>query len=146
MWHFREILLFEREILLSQLLKFYLIFLPLFDLFYSKKIIYTAYIRSILSYACPVFSNCAKTHTQKLQVTQNKCLRMVLGVQYATMITTLHKEANIPYIKEFIEKLTARFYQKCNLSKSSLIANLDDYSKVNYRIKRRLPRKIGFRF
>ena len=40
----------------------------------SKKILFTSYIRSILTYACPVFSNCAKTHISKIQIIQNKNL------------------------------------------------------------------------
>jgi hypothetical protein len=41
--------------------------------------LYRSYIRPILTYACPVYSNAAKTHIKKLQVAQNKNLRMILN-------------------------------------------------------------------
>ena len=107
----------------------------------SKKILYTAYVRSILTYACPVFSNCAKTHINKLQILQNKNLRMVLSAPYSTRIVELHEELELPNITDFITKLTDRFYNSSISSNNLLIANLNDYSDniVNFRIKHRLP-------
>ena len=110
----------------------------------TKKILYTAYVRSILTYACPVFSNCAKTHIQRLQVLQNKNLRMVLSAPYSTRIAELHEQLEIPSIHDFIAKLTDRFYNQSVNSVNIFISNLNDYSGnvINFRIKHRLPKKI----
>ena len=45
--------------------------------FHSKLTLYRSYLRPTLTYACPVWSNSANCHLGKIQVTQNKCLRMV---------------------------------------------------------------------
>ena len=113
----------------------------------SKKILYTAYIRSILMYACPVFANCAQSHIKKLQIFQNKCLRMVLNAPYATKISTLHEDSELLYIHEFIKKITDRLYNKSKYSASQLIQDLDDYSTnvIRFKIKHRLPRKMGLK-
>ena len=111
--------------------------------FHSKITLYRSYIRPILTYACPVFSNSAKTHIAKLQVTQNKCLRMVLNAPYITKITELHEKSNIPYMTEYIDKLTNSFYDKANISKNSLIKRLGKYSAntLPFRVKHKLPKK-----
>lgn len=90
----------------------------------AKITLYRSYIRPILTYACPVFANCAKTHMRKLQVTQNKCLRMALNAPFRTRIATLHELANVPTVVEFVDKLTGNFLNGCEYSNNNLIRNL----------------------
>ena len=110
---------------------------------HSKLTLYRSYLRPILTYACPVFSNCAKSHLAKLQITQNKCLRMILNAPYITKITVLHEETNLPYIEEFIDKLTENFYKKAHFNKNKLIKKLGtyNYNSLSFRLKHRLPKK-----
>jgi hypothetical protein len=107
-----------------------------------KLTLYRSYIRPILTYACPVFANAAKTHLNKLQVLQNKNLRMVLNAPFRTRIKTLHKKANLPTINEFITKLTERFYVRASGSTNRLVRRLGDYSQrtLPHRLKHKLPR------
>ena len=111
--------------------------------FHSKLTIYKSYIRPILTYACPVFSNCAKTHISKLQTIQNKCLRMVLNAPYRTKISILHKLCNLPTISEFIDKLSENFYHQTSKSTNNLIKELGSYSydSLPFRVKHKLPKK-----
>ena len=71
-----------------------------------KLTLYRSYIRPIMTYACPVFSNSADCHMQRLQILQNKCLRMVLVAPFRTRISYLHHKSGIPTIKSFVGKLT----------------------------------------
>lgn len=48
----------------------------------SKITLYRSYIRPILTYACPVLANIAETHIQKIEIAQNKKLRMTLSAPY----------------------------------------------------------------
>jgi hypothetical protein len=107
-----------------------------------KLTLYRSYIRPILTYACPVFANAAKTHLNKLQVLQNKNLRMVLNAPFRTRIQTLHKKANMPTISEFITKLTEKFYVRASGSTNRLVKRLGDYSQrtLPQRLKHKLPR------
>jgi hypothetical protein len=108
----------------------------------EKITLYRSYIRPILTYACPVFANAAKTHIKKLQIAQNKSLRMVLSARFRTRIHILHKKTNIPPIKDFISKLTENFYSKSASSTNGLISRLGDYSlrTLPPRLKHKLPR------
>ena len=44
----------------------------------------------------------------------------VLNAPYITRIAELHEKSNIPYMTEYIDKLTNSFYDKANISKISL--------------------------
>jgi hypothetical protein len=104
--------------------------------------IYRSYIRPILTYACPVFANAAKTHIKKLQIAQNKNLRMALSARFRTRIHLLHKISNIPYIENFISKLTENFYKNSAFSENRLVSRLGVYSHRTLfpRLKHKLPR------
>lgn len=111
----------------------------------SEKIrLYKIYIRPILTYGCAVWSNSAKTHLNKIQIQQNKCLRMALNKKYSSKITDLHSSANIEYISEFIDKLSNKFYSNSLKSENNLIKRLGKYNKesLNFRVKHKLPKKL----
>lgn len=110
--------------------------------FKSKLTLYRSYIRPILTYACPCFANTAKTHIQKLQVAQNKYLRMVLNSKYRTRIQILHKKTKIPSIQKFINKLTESFYHQSAKSSNLLVKRLGVYdTRTPFpRLKHKLPR------
>lgn len=111
---------------------------------HSKLMIYKAYIRPILTYAGTMLQNCPKTHFNRLQVMQNKCLRMALNAPFRTRTADLHNAANIPYIREFIDKNANNFYEKAQNHDNELIKHLGDYSKntLPFRVKHRLPRAV----
>ena len=107
-----------------------------------KLTLYRSYIRPIMTYACPVFSNCADCHMQRLQVLQNKCLRMAKNAPFWTRISYLHHKSGIPTIKSFVGKLTETFYNNSAKSTNKLVSKLGDYSRPPGlpRPKHRLPR------
>jgi hypothetical protein len=110
----------------------------------SKLLLYKSHIRPILIYACPAWANTASCHLKKLQVFQNKCLRMALNMPYCTPINKLHLKSNTLMITEQIEKITVNFYKRCNSSENELIARLGNYTvnSFNFRIKHKMPKKI----
>jgi len=75
----------------------------------NKLLIYKLGIRPIFTYGCPAFESMAKTHLQKLQVLQNKFLRIVLNKTIYEEIKDLHTEAKVPSIEEYVGKLQANF-------------------------------------
>jgi Reverse transcriptase (RNA-dependent DNA polymerase) len=108
----------------------------------EKITLYRSYIRPIMTYACPVFANCADCHMRRLQVLQNKCLKIVLNARFRTRISLLHAKTGIPTIKSFVDKLTESFYKKSSCSENELVSRLGDYSRQSNltRPKHRLPR------
>jgi hypothetical protein len=97
---------------------------------HSKRILYNAYLRPIMTYACPVWANCAKSHILHLQRLQNKILRMVLNAEYNTKIAHLHHVTKQPYINDFINNLSVNFYNKAKSINNNFIKNLGNYSTV----------------
>ena len=106
-----------------------------------KLTLYRSYIRPIMTYACPVFSNCAACHMQRLQILQNKCLRMATNSPFRTRISYLHQKTGIPTIKSFVAKLTEKFYENSAKSTNKLVSRLGDYSRLSdlTNPKHRLP-------
>lgn len=112
----------------------------------EKVIIYKSIIRPILTYACPVFHNCAKTHLKKLQVFQNKILRMALNINWDSFMSNkqIHERARIPTLDEFMCKLTSNFYKRCDDHENPLISKLGQYEKqsLEFHMKHRLPKRL----
>lgn len=107
-----------------------------------KITLYRSYIRPIMTYACPVFANCADCHMHRLQILQNKCLRMVLNAPFRTRISLLHHKTGIPTIKFFVKKITENFYKNSAKSTNKLVSRLGVYPSMSGLIcpKHRLPR------
>jgi hypothetical protein len=79
----------------------------------NKLLIYKLAIRPIFTYAAPAFKGIAATHIKKLQVLQNKCLKMILDKPRSESTQLIHEAANIPLVSEYIDKLTKKFDSKC---------------------------------
>jgi len=71
---------------------------------------YTATIRSKLDYASHLYAGAAGTHLDTLDVIQNQCLRIALGVKNTTPILSLTAEANIPPLKIRRRFLAIKYY------------------------------------
>lgn len=80
----------------------------------NKLLIYKLAIRPILTYACPATKGIAKTHLKKLQVVQNKMLRMILNAEFYEKTTNLHEIAKVPLINDYIDKLCDKFLLSLN--------------------------------
>lgn len=109
----------------------------------GKITLYRSYIRPILTYASPVFAHIAKTHKNRLQVQQNRALRMVLNAPLRTRIKRLHDRTNIPLIDDYTKKLNQSFFKRCDSSKNNLIRSLgtNKFSALPNRPKHRVPKK-----
>lgn len=114
------------DLTVQKALKFTGILFPLLNrkshLNLSNKIaVYKAMIRSIILYACPVWGNCAEVHLNKLQLIQNKCLRLILNAPYNHPTYDLHRKANLPTIKVQIQKVNSKFVSELQASENPLI-------------------------
>jgi hypothetical protein len=112
----------------------------------SKLRIYKSYIRPILTYGCPVFSNAALCHSNKLQLFQNKILRMIHNIHWNDFKSTdeIHDLSKVPLICNFISKLTDKFYSKIPLHPNDLFSSLGQYNSetLRFRAKHKLPRAL----
>jgi hypothetical protein len=112
----------------------------------SKLRVYKSYIRPIFIYACPVFSNAAKCHINKLQLFQNKILRMILNVRWDDFKSTsqIHNELGIPLIQDFFRKLTDNFYLRTSFHPNDLYSSLGqyDHDSLTFSVKHKLPKAL----
>lgn len=90
----------------------------------NKMLIYKSIFKPMLLYACSVWGECANCHKNKLQVTQNKCLKLINNLPFYYSTKKLHKISNINPIQEAITKQTNTFLHKCQYSDNPLIAVL----------------------
>ena len=112
----------------------------------EKTIIYKTIIRPIMTYGCPIFNNCAKSHRKKLHVIENKILRMALNIKWDDFVTNneVHERSMTPTLEEFCNKLTENFFNRCQDNENPLISTIGNYEKssLEFRLKHRLPKKL----
>lgn len=91
---------------------------------YNKLMIFKSIFQSTISYACPAWSNCARTHVKALQIQQNKCLKMILDLPFDHPTASLHRIAKVKTVAELLRYHTHNFYLRCKRSANELIRNL----------------------
>ena len=93
----------------------------------NKLTLYKLIIRSIFSYAAPVWSNTSFYNYRRLKVWQSKCLRVIGNYPRRTPIPFLHATLNIPPIREFIYSLTDKFFNRRPTHPNPLISSIGNY-------------------
>ena len=91
----------------------------------NKLLIYKVIVRSAMVYACPVWSSTCKTNYDKLQIQQNKFLRLTGKYPMYYPVYKIHKELNIEYFSDFVKKLSTDYF--CNFKShcSTLIREIN---------------------
>lgn len=90
----------------------------------NKQQIYTAIIRPIITYGSAVWRGAAKTNIKKLQIIQNKCLKIIHNLHWRHSTDDVHLRAALPLLSEFINESFHRFNSRNRESDFELIRNL----------------------
>jgi hypothetical protein len=90
-------------------------------------------IRSVLTYAAPVWSNKPSTNYRRLQTLQSKCLRIISNSPRRTPIPLLHATFNITPIRNQIHNMTARFFYTSTNHKNPLVRAIGNYTLTDLR-------------
>ena len=101
---------------------------------------YTALLRSLITYACPVWGYAADVHMNKLQIFQNKVLRLITKLPRVTPRWVIHRDTGIPTIKEYIENAAIRFRLSTEGHENPLVAGLGIYNPGH--TKHKTPRAL----
>ena len=99
---------------ISNLIKFYSIFKNKYLSIHSKLTFYKSLIRTGVLYACPVWSLTSDSNLKKLQIIQNKFLRIIGNYRRFTQIETMHRELNIEPIKDYIKTIVKNYFERVN--------------------------------
>jgi hypothetical protein len=85
-------------------------------------------LRSVITYAAPVWSSKALTNYRHLQVYQSKCLRVIRDFPRRNPISYLHVHLQMIPIRQFIYHLTDNFFATCPAHSNPLIRNTGNYT------------------
>ena len=83
--------------------------------------IYVAFIRSRLEYGCQVLEGTSDKNMQILEVTQNICLRLILGARQTSPILSMQIDAYIPPISLRFKYLNLKCLIKLRLRGDCLL-------------------------
>lgn len=85
----------------------------------NKLLLFKAIVRPNITYACPVWSYISKSTFDKLQVLQNKFLRLIGKFRAFTPVSQMHEELKIEYIFDHIKRISTNYFtrleQHCNV-------------------------------
>lgn len=109
-----------------------------------KLLLYKQCVQPIMLYACPAWNSTNKNNIKKLQIIQNKCLRMALNKPIETPIYILHQEAGINEIETEIYNKSSSFFS-CKVKNTTLtksIGRITDLEGFHFRKKHKLVNEI----
>lgn len=86
----------------------------------TKRRIYLAIIRPLLTYASPAWATVTDSWLQKLHTFQNKAVKQIAKAPWYVRRRNLHKNLNIPEIRTFLNKLNRKFCQRNSKNNSAL--------------------------
>jgi len=94
----------------------------------NKLTLYKLCIRSILTYAAPIWISTSVSNYRRLQVLQSKCLRVIGHLPKRTPIPQLHTICNTLPIHEHVRHMTAHFFDNSSNHTNLLIRDNGNYS------------------
>lgn len=100
----------------------------------TKLRIYSTLVRPCITYAAPCWSSTRDFNYNKLQTVQNKALKIAYNTKFRTNLKKLHNKINFPLIKDYIFKLSKKFYLYKNPNHSNkLISSIGRSRLINLR-------------
>ncbi|GLV34056.1 hypothetical protein CBL_05076 [Carabus blaptoides fortunei] len=76
----------------------------------NKLLIYTAILRPAITYPSPVWEYAAKQHLKRIQIFQNKTIRMALDAPWFIRNDQLHADINLQQIQTYIRDNATNFF------------------------------------
>ncbi|GBM54382.1 RNA-directed DNA polymerase from mobile element jockey [Araneus ventricosus] len=104
-----------------------------------KILIYTAILRPIITYGCPIWGAAVKSNINKLEVLENNIIRHICKAGWYMRNEDIRKAIKLPSLKDFIKKISVNFYNNIENIDNEAIRQIDKYT-LNFKSKR--PQKI----
>ena len=103
----------------------------------NKLILYKSVVRPSVTYASSVWAHApSPTKFYKMQTLQNKFLRCAFGAPWFVRNSQLHREANLPPLKEFLHEISLRTLVKAESHPNRLVREALNYDENSSRYKR----------
>lgn len=110
---------------------------------YNKITLYKCILKPIWTYGIQLWGTAANSNTEILQRFQSKILRMICSAPPYIANTQLHRELELPTIKEEIALTATRYISRIHLHPNHLASNLMSSSSTFSRLRRRAPVQLG---
>lgn len=106
----------------------------------NKLRLYKVVIRPMMTYAASVWGCSGGPRLKRLQVIQNKILRLVFNAPWFVRNATLHADAQIALIKDFIRESAVKFFDSLENHQNPLLRALE--REVDPQARVRQPRTL----
>ena len=93
----------------------------------TKKVLYTAMIRPIITYGYPAWGSIATSHLKKLEVLQNRALRTITGAPWFVRNSYIHSNLQIKTIPEFLLDIATSFEDSLHRTENELLTSIWTY-------------------
>ncbi|GBM62353.1 RNA-directed DNA polymerase from mobile element jockey [Araneus ventricosus] len=97
----------------------------------NKVLLFKQILRPILTYSAHLRCIAAKTHRRKIQILQNKILRIIKYVPWFVRNDVIHKDLKIEMIEDHVENISRNFFSQLQDHKSPLINGQVKYAHAN---------------
>ncbi|CAH2106405.1 unnamed protein product [Euphydryas editha] len=79
--------------------------------------IYGAYVRSRLTYAAPAwYALCSANQARRMQIQQNRCLRLIVGAPRYVKNDVIHRDTKTPTVEEYVRRLARTLFARADNS------------------------------
>lgn len=100
-----------------------------------KLLLYKAMLKPIWQYGCQIWQTASSSLIHKIEVQQNKILRMICGAPWYIRNNNILKDLNMTTVKQTIDKTRRRYTTKLRYHPNSLAKQLG--SQTNSRLKKK---------
>ncbi|GBN84495.1 hypothetical protein AVEN_86678-1 [Araneus ventricosus] len=97
----------------------------------SKVLLFKQILRPILTYSAPIWCITAKTHRRKIQMLQNKILRIMKNAPWFVRNDVIHKDLKIELIEDHVKTLSRKFFSQLQDYKNPRINGQVEYAHTN---------------
>jgi hypothetical protein len=94
----------------------------------NKATLYKTCIRPIMTYASVAFSHVSAAKLHRLQAIQNRFLRMATGCPWYIRNVDLHRDFDLPTIKDFCKQAARRYFDLCPHHPNPLVVRAAAYT------------------
>ncbi|GBP31285.1 Probable RNA-directed DNA polymerase from transposon X-element [Eumeta japonica] len=108
----------------------------------NKRTLYLMCIRTVLTYASPVFAHAAPKTLKKLQVLQNKFCRTATNAQWCVKNSVLQRDLDLPSIRKYMKDASERFFSIAESHPNPLLSAAAPYETPPPHHFIRKPRNI----
>ncbi|GBP37299.1 RNA-directed DNA polymerase from mobile element jockey [Eumeta japonica] len=110
----------------------------------NKLTLYKMCIRTVLTYASPVFAHAAPEALYRLQVIQNKFCRAATDAHWCVRNSILHRDLELPTLSKYMKDASKRFFDIAGSHPNALLRAAVDYQPPPPTHYIRRPRNVLF--